>query len=210
MSKGFLGLIAAAGLLLVAGCVRGGSASLPPDASGVEAGAVFGACSAPVDLVAEPVGYLASADRWIRVDEVVAPVRDETSADLSTIRGGDSAGAVPTEMTVNVPPSYWPGVEWALNAGGEVWFAMADPTLYERDFVAYVVAFTPAGEAFFPGDCQEQILGEPLRERFGSGFDRVMHDIVGLSGPALATQLGIREDNAGETRRATEPGPIGG
>ncbi|MEZ5176673.1 MAG: hypothetical protein R2823_10820 [Acidimicrobiia bacterium] len=180
--------------LISASCGEGppdagsGSALLPADATIGELAATFSVCPEPLDAIAPAAEYLEEAIGWMKVDRVVrhSDDPDRTLPATVLVQGVDST----TEEEVSIHGSYWPGIEWALASGGQVWFAMGDPEMLAFDnMVLYVLTYTPDGKAFFPGRCQHDILYKPLVQALGEEFDARMNAIPGKTGDDLVIAL---------------------
>ncbi|MGA9595354.1 MAG: hypothetical protein WBV06_04305 [Acidimicrobiia bacterium] len=161
----------------------------PPDASIEQLAGAFAACPDRPDNFAPPSEYVASATSWMRLEEVRGH-DDSTQTSPATVIVQDHPNTSATEREVRITGSYWPGIEWALANGGEVWLAMADPNgLAYDNIVAYVLVLTADGRAFFPGDCQHLILYEPLRQTLGDRFDEIMRTLPWKTGNQLSSAL---------------------
>lgn len=116
---------------------------------------------------------------------------DDSSRTLpATVIVQQPVGGESSSEEVWIHGSYWPEVEWALDTGGEVWFAIGDPEMFVgTNTVLYVLAFTADGRAFFPGSCQQQILYEPLQQALGAAFEERMDAIPGSIGTDIAVVL---------------------
>lgn len=190
--------IAAACLaLLVTSCGEGpsdagnGAAMLPPDAGIAELAAMFSACPEKPDDVASAPEYVAAAVAWMRVDTVVRASDDFDRTLPATVLPQEPDGGVSTtEEEVSIHGSYWPGIQWALGNGGQVWFAIGDPEIYTgKNYVMYVLTYTPDGQAFFPGRCQHDILYQPLQRALAEDFEATMAALPGKTGEELAIAL---------------------
>ncbi|BDV32319.1 hypothetical protein [Microbacterium terricola] len=179
-------LAVSAGML--AACATG--AEPPADASGRELGAKYGACTSPPGEVSfTPTEYLAATADWLAVAKVVDAGRS-TRAEGQTLPAvilDDSAH----EQRVQIHTSFWPGVEWTLAHGGQVWFAMADPDLFPADMVDYVLAVTPSGEVFFPGSCIDDRISIPVHEALGADADAVLARLPRVEHADVRAHLGL-------------------
>ena len=181
-------------MLLVAGCGDGdpdaGASALPADASIKELAATFASCPEPLDAIAAAAEFIEEADRWMKVVRVEARDVDLDRTSRATVLVEATDGRSLSEESLSLHGSYWPGIDWALSHGGEVWAALAKPGLLASDdTVLYVIAYTPDGEAFFPGRCQHAILYEPLAQALGEDFNPRMSQLPGRTGDDLVVAL---------------------
>ena len=177
-------------LVLCTGCFGGSS---PTGTVADQVAERFGACDSPGEG-GDVWEFISDVSGWIHVDKVLEADRDG-EGDLKTLPAVlvDASG---TERHAHVHASFWPGIDWGLEHDADVWLALPDPNGYEyQDLVAYVVVIAADSSAFFPGECQEEALRQPVMERYGSRYSAVMRAAVGKTGNPLRSILGL------------EPGP---
>lgn len=189
-------------VVALAACGQGSTGgALGPDATVDELAAEFAPCDSPPDfglpaedLIVETAGWLhvtgvVEADRDGDGERQTLPARVSVAADST---GGSPAGGMPAEGGTDVlaHASFWPGVDWALANGAEVWFALADPEAVDADNrVSFVLVILPDGRVFFPGQCQHDVLYEPLLDDFGSALDATLREAAGRVGDDLFSVL---------------------
>jgi hypothetical protein len=186
--------------VVVAVCHGGGladPASVPPDAGVDQLAEAFSPCDG-FDDVSNASGALLATVAWIEVTGLVELPEGEGSQGASgVVEGSENGTGSVTSRRVHAHWTYWPGIEWTVVNGGELWLGLG--TLGApagEDVVSVVVAFTPAGSAFFPGECQEAIVGDPLRRFYGDDFDAILQQAVGTTGDELRQVLAAA-DRAG-------------
>jgi hypothetical protein len=142
-----------------------------------------------VDSVPDASSHLLSTASWFEVTDVADVPGGEGTVSV-VVEGLESGTGQMGSRRVDAHATYWPGIEWTLVNGGEVWLGFAPSAAVGRDsFVSVVVAFTAEGTAFFPGECQEAILGVTLRRSYGDDFDTIAAQIVGATGEDLKAVL---------------------
>ncbi len=189
-------------LVALAGCAQAG----PPgaDASVEDLNRAFAACDyEPSHSVSPPqaVEFLAGAQSWLNVTNVVAANRDgtlNTETKPSTVVGSFAGSGKEEEVVLSAHFSFWPGVDWALSNSAQVWFAVADPTgrsdTYGYDVVGvvdYVLVVLPNGRIFLPGYCQRTNLYVPLAAALDGDLDEVLRGAPGLVGDDLRKLLRV-------------------
>jgi len=173
-------------LALCTGCFGGSS---PGGTTADQVAERFGACEVSGEG-GDLWEFLSDVSGWIHVAKVLEADRDG-EGERKTLPSVlvDTSG---TERTAHVHVSFWPGIDWGLKHDAQVWLAVADPTGLEyKDLVAYVVVIAADSSVFFPGNCQEESLRQPLIERFGSRYSGVVRAAVGKTGRPLRSIFGL-------------------
>ena len=185
--------------VLVAACSAGlaDPASVSPDADLGQLTRAFSPCDG-FDSVPNASGHLLTTASWLEVTELIdTPEGTGADAGPGVVEGLDNGAGQIVSRQVDAHWTYWPGMEWTVTTGGELWLGFARFEAVGRDdIVSVVVAFTRDGSAFFPGECQEAILGDPLRRFYGDGVDEILKQAVGTTGDELSEVL-AEADRAG-------------
>lgn len=155
-------LIATVGTLFVgtmlAGCATTSPGAAPTSASVEELGQKFGGCISGGESWLDAVDVFAGVDEWFEVDEIEGDrkVFDETNPITITSTSGRVAEARMFGAT-------WPGVDWGIETGADVWIATATRPV---DLVTVAMIVTPDGEVVFAGDCADE-MRKGLYEHLG-------------------------------------------
>lgn len=195
--------VAVAGsLLVVVGCAAPAGGSGGGTTSGERLGAKYGACADPdAETSVDPRDFLVAATDW-RLITRVRRAEQEPAGDVHT-RPATVVTSTGEQVDVRIHDSYWPGIDWALANDAKVWFGAADPTTYQAGTVGIVLVATRSGDVFFPGDCQDQLLNEPLHEAIGAHADAVLASVPTLGDEQARAALGLSES---ETPSPVPPG----
>ncbi len=169
--------------LIAGACGGSGTTDLAADATGQELSLEFGSCLSGVDDMAPSQEHLAAATAWTNVAQIVQ--RDSNDEESGRAKILDVSGGTAEYL---VHPSYWPGIDWGLANDGEVWLARG-PESSEGGSVWYAVVVTPDRRVFFPGDCSNRLLYQPLRTTYGRRLNEVIIASLGQTGPDLAETL---------------------
>lgn len=183
--------VAAVLALALAGCAT--ERPLPTSASAEELGAEFGACDREQgERSVDPLEALAEPYAWFEISKVVDAQRESDGSRLTfpaVVVDGDGA-----ERTVGMHTSVWPGIDWALDNGGEVWAAWTDSTANAEDQrVSMVLVISPRGEAFFVGHCLYKGITRPVRDRLGDAADEILASLPQTPPDELRSHLQLPE-----------------
>lgn len=173
-------------LALCTGCVGGSS---PAGTTADQVAERFGACGSPGEG-GDVWEFISDVSGWIHVEKVLEADRDG-DGDRKTLPAVlvDASG---TERHAHVHASFWPGIDWGLEHNAEVWLALPDSNAYEyQDIVAYAVVIAADSSVFFPGECQEEALRQPVLARYGISYSDVLRAAVGKTGNPLRSILGL-------------------
>lgn len=163
------------------------------EASAADLGAYYGACDvedgdhidfAPVD------GFMEETSDWVQVVSVVEATKEDaadgTRTFPATVKDPDGK-----RHTFKIHDSFWPGIDWGLANDAEVWVALAgvgqDPDAMVN--ANYVVVVEPGGDVFFPGECNEVSMRQPLARTYGNEYSAVVAATLGRHGDAIAAIL---------------------
>lgn len=190
-----LGLVGAVALLgMMTSCAT--PPRLPASASTTELASAYSSCAYEVETSIDAIGHIAATQEWLLLDDIVAAQRrpdGERHTLPATVIDEDQR-----EHEVLIHTSYWPGIDWALEAGGKVWLALADQEEYQPGTVDYVLILTSDGNAFFPGDCQDLLLHVPARAWLGGDADDVLAALPHSSPDEVRELLRMPKDEPGE------------
>lgn len=191
MTRVFAGIAAGAlAVTVLASCASG----LGADPSADDLRREFGGCSLGGRVEGQPsreflVDYVGE---WRELASVVRAERepgpDGGRGLASQVRTDDG------DLTIEIHPSYWPGLDWAIAHKARVWLGMPDPKAAGQEDVvsaAVVLIETPDGEVFFPGECQDQILDSPLHELLGVDADAILAKIPLVDDETARDLLGM-------------------
>ena len=178
--------------VLVAACSAGlaDPESVSPDADLGQLVRAFSPCDGFAEA-SNASGHLLITGSWLEVTDLI-DIPEGTGADigLGVVEGRENGAGQGVSLPVDAHWTYWPGIEWTVANGGQLWLGFAPSEDVGRNGVVVVVlAFTRDGSAFFPGRCQEATLGDPLRRFYGNGFDAVLGQVVGTTGEELREVL---------------------
>ena len=180
--------------VLVAACSAGlaDPESVSPDANLGQLERAFSPCDG-FDNVSNASGHLLTTASWLEVTDLIEiPAGTGADAGPGVVEGLENGAGLVVSRRVDAHWTYWPGMEWTVTTGGELWLGFA-PLQTRADVVSVVVAFTRDGSAFFPGECQEAILGDPLRRFYGDSVDAILKQVVGTTGDELREVLAEAE-----------------
>lgn len=189
---------------VVIGLALTGCSTLPTpnDATAADLGQKFGACDG-TGIEIDAVGFLSTVGEWVRVTEVVNA--DGAQDDTGPVEVRTAEGETPLYL---IDPSRLAGIDWALENDAEVWFAIADPAIWEKNLVETVMVVTNAGEVFFSGRCSDLALRQPLTELLGESTDDLLRGVPQVkpseverylapaSEPPAATEVILNPDTA--------------
>ncbi|MCK6079841.1 hypothetical protein KZX37_04305 [Microbacterium sp. EYE_5] len=169
-------------LLALTGC-----STLPAsgDATAAVLGAKFGGCDGD-HVEIEAVGFLSGVGEWVHVVDVLG--RDDSREDQDAVVVRTAEGEPHRYILDAARPA---GIEWALENDAEVWFAIADPAIWEKDLVATVTIVTDGGEVFFSGRCSDLALRQPLTQRLGEKTNRLLAGIPHVEPADVERYLGL-------------------
>jgi hypothetical protein len=181
----------------------GNSGSATPLSAAHTLGPEFGACADPPGETSGSVSqFLAGVSGWIPIidsDAVVEATRapsGERWTFPAVIRRPDGL-----LETVRIHASFWPGIDWGLANKANVWLAMADASV-GADLVAYVVVVASDGSVFFPGECSETLIRQPMIQSFGSEYSDLARAMAGKTPSEIDTLLQV-SSGAGSTPEAS-------
>jgi len=172
--------VAATGATL-AGCA--GRAVPPADASDGELAASFGSCGS--EKAGEGSGaqtFLSTITNWQEVTGVEDAVRQGKGdqhtypASVTTAKDG--------QIQVQIHDSFWPGIDWALAHGDQVWFGL-DVAGFDPNMVGTVMVLTPE-DVFFAGHCGNDIFTKPVHAAYGDATRDVMTKLTSATSKAEA------------------------
>ncbi len=193
-------VIAVLGILL-SGCASqpGGSMvrNAPENATASELSEFFTDCD--MSDAGDTIGWvniISSVGEWLHVAELDANDRpraegmEVTEVGVTTVDG--------RKTRIWLAPQSWPGIEWALENGGDVWIALVDPEFMKTGTVNYTLILTESGEAFFTGRCPNVTLFNPLSEYLGVEMNEVLRGLPNVEIPKIREYLGIVEEGERE------------
>jgi hypothetical protein len=145
----------------------------------------------------DAVGFLLETERWLEVvlsDATLAGAnaasRHDTRPVAMEVReiGPDGRVAGPKVVDVLLHGSLLHAVDWAAtHDDARVFLGLSGAGLNGQALFALVESGD--GQMAFAGDCQEEILTAPLRDRFGDQFEGVMRAALGKTGAELSRVL---------------------
>lgn len=168
-------LIATGGALFVgimlAGCATTNSGASPTSASVEELGQEFGGCTSGGESWLAAVDVFAGVDEWFEVEKIEGDRKafDETNPITITSTSGRVAKARMFGAT-------WPGIDWGLETGADVWIATATRPV---DLVIVAMIVTPDGEVFFAGDCADE-MRKGLYEHLGDKAPELLAQVPSI------------------------------
>lgn len=179
--------------VLLAGCASGPgvaaptpTVSPPVTGSGDELGAAFADCPPGSEVWVSPPDSLANTDRWYHAARVDGERALDMTMPISIV---DTEGRVSEARMFGAA---WPGIDWALGNGSDVWIATTpDPA----GLVQVVMIVTPTGAAFFPGECADKKRAF-LQESLGDRTDEVLAELPYLDPSEVHEHLGFPDPNA--------------
>lgn len=184
--RGVLGLTGVV-LLALTGCATTAGGA-PSNATSEELGAIYGACDQESVEGYDPLEFLASTEEWVQVIRVIEARREPRVTSAVTFEDGTGS-----ERTLNVHSNKWPGIDWAAENGADVWFAVADTTVWEKDLVATALIATRSGAVFFPGNCVDIGFRQPLFEQLGPDAEEVLAGLPLIPRGEVREYLGLVE-----------------
>ncbi|RYF47298.1 MAG: hypothetical protein EOO27_37755, partial [Comamonadaceae bacterium] len=171
-------------LFALTGCAT--IASVAAGATSEELGAIYGACDQASVEGHDPVEFLASAEEWVQVNRVIEASREPGVTAPVTFE--DGAGS---ERTLSVHSNKWPGIDWAIENGADIWFAVADTAVWEKDLVATVLIVASSGAVFFPGNCVDVAFRQPLFEYLGPEAEVILAGLPTVPREDVREYLGL-------------------
>ncbi|MEE9414525.1 MAG: hypothetical protein V3V01_04510 [Acidimicrobiales bacterium] len=143
------------------------------------------------------------AEEWLKVVDILDADREsQNGSHPAVILGSDG-----TKTTVRAFAEIWPGVDWALANGGDVWLALSSTTEASQrsrellldeglpldralQLVVYPIATAADGTVFVPGGCGFTTVYQQLvNSRGAEGAIELLLSIRGQTGEALAELL---------------------
>lgn len=145
------------------------------------------------DAVAPAGAHVASADRWFHYEASVQRDAPPGAPKIATVVVREYGSSEPQEEQFGIHRSYWPGIDFTVEAGGSVWIGSSAPGTSAYP-VWFVLSVLPDGRVFFPGECQHDLLYEPLEQILGEDFDVVLRSLPGASKAQIRAAVGLDED----------------